>query len=66
VVFLVVVVLAAAAGDHTTRKTLIHEPIICGALRFGASQISIHGAPYIGAPQISSYPWRTVEGMRHG
>jgi hypothetical protein len=29
----------------TTRKTLIHGPIIYGALRFGAPQISSHGAP---------------------
>jgi hypothetical protein len=29
----------------TTRKTLIHGPIICGALRFGAPQISSHGTP---------------------
>jgi hypothetical protein len=50
----------------TTRKTLIHGPIICGALSFGAPRISIRGAPNIGAPQISSYPWHTVERMRHG
>jgi hypothetical protein len=50
----------------TTRKTLIHGPIICGALSFGAPRISIRGALNTGAPQISSYPWRTVESMRHG
>jgi hypothetical protein len=55
-----------AKDKLTTRKTLIHGPIICGALCFGAPQISICGAPYIGAPQISSYQWRTMEGMRHG
>jgi hypothetical protein len=53
-------------GKITTRKTLIHGPIICGALSFGAPRITIRGAPHIGAPQISSYPWRTVKEMRHG
>jgi hypothetical protein len=57
---------ADEALTYTTRKTLIHGPIICGALSFGAPRISIHGAPHIGAPQISSYPWRTVKEMRHG
>jgi hypothetical protein len=42
----------ATLSPHTTRKTLIHGPIIYGALRFGAPQISIHGAPHIDAPQI--------------
>jgi hypothetical protein len=50
----------------TTRKTLIYGPIICGALSFGAPRISIRGALNTGAPQISSYPWHTVESMRHG
>jgi hypothetical protein len=43
----------------TTRKTLIHGPIIYGALHFGAPQISIRGAPYPCAPQIPPYAWRT-------
>jgi hypothetical protein len=37
---------------YTTRKTLIHGPIICGALSFGAPRISIRGARHIGAPHV--------------
>jgi hypothetical protein len=51
--------------DVTTRKTLIHGPIICGALPFGAPWISKHGTPQTRAPRISPYAWRTEKVVRH-